>query len=54
MGGTVARTGAIQEPKLAFLGQCLAKVYKSREFSECVRQAADYSVFIKEETTMAI
>lgn len=48
MGG--AKTGSIQEPKLAHLGQCLAKVYKGRDLNECIRQASDYSVFIKEET----
>jgi regulator of telomere elongation helicase 1 len=49
LGG--ARTGAMQEPKLALLAQCLGKVYKGRDLSECMLQATDYSVFIKEESS---
>lgn len=48
LGG--ARTGGIQEPKLSLLAQSLVKVYKGRDMAECVRLAADYSVFIKEES----
>jgi regulator of telomere elongation helicase 1 len=47
LGG--ARTGALQEPKLAFLAQCLGKVYKGRDLNECMQQAVDYSVFVREE-----
>ncbi len=47
LGGS--RSAGVQEPKLSFLGQCLAKVYKGRDLEGCQRLATDYSVFIKEE-----
>jgi hypothetical protein len=48
LGG--ARTGGIQEPKLSLLAQSFTKVYKGRDMTECMRLAADYSVFIKEDS----